>query len=123
MDPDTFEELLEICQPHLPIGSSRNGKSITPRERLLAFLHYLSGNGFTRHEAGKHRTSYGAIGQNVTLCIRALFEPLVKKFIKLPTEEQGRDEADLFHQKSRCVFPKCVFCAIDGTHIGNDQLL
>ena len=122
MDPETFEEFLEICQPHLPIGSSRNGRSLVPRERLLAFLHFLSGNGFMRHEGGKHRTSTGAIDQNVTLCIRSLFEPLVKSFISLPSEDQGRDEAELFHQKSRSVFPKVVFSAIDGTHIGNLQL-
>ena len=117
MDPEIFEELLDICAPHLPIGSSRNGKSLSPRERMHLFLYYLSSNAYTRHMVGKMRTSYGAISGNSILCTRALFEPLVKRFINLPTESEARYESELFHAKSQTVFPKIVFGAIDGTHV------
>ena len=117
MDPDVFEDLLTICEPHLPEGQSRNGKSLKPRERLLAFLHFLSGDPFMKHEAYTMRTSVGALDQNILTCIRSLHEPLVSRFIKWPTPEEALTEAEIFTNKSYEKFPKVAMAAIDGTHI------
>ena len=118
MDPYVFEDLLSICEPHLPPGSSRNGMSLKPRERLLAFLHFLSGDPFMKHEAYNMRTSVGALDRNILTCIECLHEPLVSRFIKWPSPEEALAEADLFHIKTHGKFPKLAMGAIDGTHIG-----
>ena len=44
MNKDTFQSLLDFVQPHLPDGQSKNGRSLTTRERLLMFLMFAASN-------------------------------------------------------------------------------
>jgi hypothetical protein len=112
-----FDQFLEEFGEHLPIGRSSNKMSLSPRERLLTFLHFASGAMFIRHSSYSHCMSYGSVVESISKCIEALHQHLVPVYIRLPTSEEAKVEAELFHKDSHCRFPPIIWGAIDGTHV------
>ena len=117
MERHTFRKLLKIVEPHLPPGSSVNGKSLTPEERLLLFLHWASADSFIGHQCFQFRLSHGAADQNLHMVIDAIMKSVVPDYIRLPTEEEARATAQDFQDRSGGVFPLVGFGGVDGTHI------
>jgi hypothetical protein len=117
MSRGVFELLFDDVGQHLPAGLSTNKKSLSGRERLLTFLFHASGAMFNRHSSYAHQMSYGAVCQSITICIDVLHKVIVPQYIQLPTEEEAKIQAELFHQNSHCAFPPIVWGAIDGTHV------
>jgi hypothetical protein len=106
---------MDEIMPYMPPGLSSNGKSITPKERMLVFLFFASGSLFNNHASYAHGMSYGAIVESIDICINVLHKYLVPNYIRLPTQSEAKEEAELFHQASG--FPALVWGAVDGTHI------
>jgi hypothetical protein len=61
MSKSIFEKLLVAIAPHLPIGLSTNGKSLSARERLLTFMWYVGGNTTFMQGEYAHDMSYGSV--------------------------------------------------------------
>ena len=119
MSRNTFNRVLHMVAPHLPQGTSSNGMSITPEERLLVFLHWAGSGTTNLHGSYAHDMGEGTVYNCIDSVIEALYEHVAPEQIVLPTEEQARREADLFHAKSR--FPRLIWGAIDGTHVDVSQ--
>ena len=117
MERRTFRKLLKIVEPHLPPGSSVNGYSLIPEERLLLFLHWASADSFIGHQCFQFRLGHGTSDGNLHMVIDALMKSVVPDYIKLPTEEEARATAQDYHDRSGGVFPLVGFGSVDGTHI------
>ena len=107
---DTFDAILTEIIDELPVGASSNGKSLAPVERLLIFLFFLAGNSLYWIKKYSHSASYGTIVNAIHQCLDACYKKLVPKFITLPTNEQAKVEAALFHEMSG--FPPIIWSAI-----------
>ena len=117
MNRRNFNRLAEILSPHLLPGNSLNGRSLLPEERILVFL-WFAGTGSTNiHSSISHNISKTSIHNAIYQVIDALYTILKPQFLVLPTIEEQRREADLFHQRSGFRFPPIAYGAIDGTHV------
>ncbi len=105
-----FEALLEQVIVHLPPGLSRNGHSLTPRERVLMFCMYLGGNLLYWFGKYGHAVSHGAMVENIHLCIDVFYDHFVEQFLQLPDERQARHESLLFSEASG--FPQLAWGSI-----------
>ena len=63
-------------------------------------MFFLSGNVRTRHCAVSFNCGKSTADLNKRIVLEALYDNLVDQYITLPTEEQGRHEAELFNQMS-----------------------
>jgi hypothetical protein len=61
MLPETFEALLEEFGGYMPLGRSSNGKNLSPRERLLAFLWYAGSNSSFSQGEYAHEMAFGSV--------------------------------------------------------------
>ncbi len=102
--------LLEDVGPHLEGQGSTNGKSLLPCEKILIFLFFLAGNSLYRVKNYAHDIGYGTIVNTIHACIDVLYDNFVGTYIKLPTEDQAKREAELFHSSSG--FPKVIWSAL-----------
>ena len=96
-------------------GISRNGKSITPLERLLTYLYHIGCNVGYYHAGTNHGMSRGAVCESIKFVNDAIFEKVVPLYIKYPDEDMAREEARLFSEISKG-FPPVIWSALGGTH-------
>ena len=121
MSKETFLKLEEEIGEFIPCGSSRNGKSLVPRERLMIFLWKMRGNTFIRHDEVTWNTSYGVIAQSVDKVLEAFFKDtrekknFVERNIYLPNEEEAYAEAVEFNRRNK--FPKIAYASVDGNYL------
>ena len=113
------------------LGSSLNGHSIKPHERLLCFLWTSGGNATFMSQEWSHNMSYGSVVESNSITREILYEHMVlsKRYLHLPTRQQSLHEAELFARKYgprrnqqvaiRPVynFPQILVFMCDGTHI------
>ena len=116
MSKRCFEKFYEEVGPCLPKGLSTNKRSLKPKERLLAFLLKVGPNTTDYVNAFASEICRESIRKNVDIVLKALQKRFIKKHLRRPTREEAKNEADHFHRKTG--FPKMVYAAIDGTHIG-----
>ena len=115
MSRTTFNRLASIVCPMLPPGLSSNGKSYQPVERLLAFLYFCGHDTTSLHGSYAHGMSEGGVWQSVDYVINAMYDNFVPEWLTLPTEEQARREARIFHDHTG--FPDQLAWAVaDGVH-------
>ena len=129
----TIYVLVQFPMTHyiLCLGSSLNGRSIKPHERLLCFLWTSGGNATFMSQEWSHNMSYGSIVESNSITREILYEYMVqsKRYLHLPTRQQSLHEAELFARKygprrNQKVaihpvynFPQILVFIIDGTHI------
>ena len=101
--------------PHFSIGQSTNQRNVQPREKVMAFLRSGSGNEFQRHASDYCSMSQSALCNAIDECVDVLYEHLVPLYNVLPTEEEGKMEAEELNFRSG--FPAIGWGCIDGTHI------
>ena len=115
MSKTTFNRLAPIVCPMLPPGLSSNGKSYQPVERLLAFFYFCGHDTTSLHGSYAHGMSEGCVWQSVDYVINAMYENFVPEWLTLPTEEQARREARIFHEHTG--FPdNLAWGVVDGVH-------
>ena len=87
---------------------------MTPRERILCFLHSLCGHSSRENSLSTGRAPSTLLANN-QICINVLAEHFVHRNIKWPTVDQMEEEANLFVEHHHG--PKTIFMVADGTHI------
>ena len=118
MTKETFLKLEDEVLEFIPIGKSRNGKSLCPRERLMIFLWKMGGNTYVRHDEVTWETSMGVISQSMNMVTKAFMmetrerKNFVDRNIYLPNEDEAWAEAVEFNRRTQ--FPKIVFASVDG---------
>jgi hypothetical protein len=112
MEKTTFHSLMEEVLPDFPpTPGSVNGRSISPKERMLCFLLFLAGDKTTWDQEFCNEFSKGSIDKSNKLCINVLFDGFVGRHIRLPTREEAIKEAKLFCLASDFPAP-IIFAAI-----------
>ncbi len=111
----TFDSIVSDVKDSLPPGASRNGKSLTPNERVMIFVIYLTTNSFLWFKTYAHGISKTTIWNCIHECISGFMENFVPDNILLPNREQALREAELFSEMSG--FPRVVWGSIDGSHM------
>ena len=75
MSRSTFEKLLKMVAFKFPrLGLSTNGKSLSPRQRLLMFLHMCGSDTPGIYRRHNYQLSAGCINENMTVCIDVLYQ-------------------------------------------------
>ncbi len=111
----TFNLLLSEVEGWFSPGRSNNGRSISPKERILIFLMFLASNSLGWISRYGHEMSAGAVHGCIHTCINVFSRLFVKKYVKLPTEDQAKHEALEFNRLSN--WPPISWSAVDGSHI------
>ena len=93
--PNYFKSNLRMMfsGPYIPSGMSSNGRSLTSREIVTAFLFSGSGTSFQRHAGASCQMSQNSIKKAVDMCINVMHEHFVPQYIVLPTSEEAIQEA------------------------------
>ena len=75
MSRATFELLLDMVWNKFPrLGLSPNGKSLTPRKRLLMFLHMAGSDTAGIYRRHNYQLASGTINDNIKVCIDVLYQ-------------------------------------------------
>ena len=118
MTKATFLKLEDEILEFIPIGKSRNGKSLCPRERLMIFLWKMGANSYIPHDEVTWETSRGVLSQSIDIVQEAFFKDtrerknFIQRNIYLPNEQEAWAEACEFNRRTS--FPKIAFAAVDG---------
>ena len=118
MTKATFLKLEDEILEFIPIGKSKNGKSLCPRERLMIFLWKMGANSYIPHDEVTWETSRGVLSQSIDIVQKAFFKDtrerknFIQRNIYLPNEQEAWAEACEFNRRTS--FPKIAFAAVDG---------
>ena len=75
MTRDTFNKLLSMVEFKFPrLGLSNHGHSLTPRQRLLMFLHMAGSDTPGIYRRHNYQLAAGTINENMKVCIEVLYK-------------------------------------------------
>ena len=121
----TFGALVDDIFDELPIGSSTNGMSMHPDERLATFLYSMRSNSFNFFAADALCEGEGTVTRNTSIVITGLNPRVpgvhgdrpsfVQRHIYIPCREKALEDARNFGTLTG--FPEIVWSIVDGTHI------
>ena len=107
------------------VGSSTNGRSLRPAERLATFLYSMRSNNFNYFAGHANDLDESTVAKNTTVVVNALNPRVpgflgdrpsfVQRHIYIPGREKSLEDARNFGLSSG--FPEIVWALVDGTHI------
>ena len=110
---EAFSLLLDLIRPHLPHQPLLGGKRISVQERLAVTLRLLASGNSQTSIAFEFRMGISTVNKIIAEVCSAIWLALQPIYLKPPTTEQWRKNADDF-----CKFWNMPYCcaAIDGKH-------
>ncbi|CAH2083600.1 unnamed protein product [Euphydryas editha] len=117
MDVGTFEMILKKITPKIVKRNTRFREAISPREKLIVCLRFLSTGDSYKTIAFSYRLGHSTVQNIVTEVCTAINEILMTEFIPTPSREKWLQIAD--DMWTMWNFPNCLG-ALDGKHVAID---